>query len=107
MIENYMLIVFAFFGLPGQSFGVMLLLTGAISTGCIIMGWLADLILEGISFGVLQNGLIMIAGAAISFWLWHRFGLTFKGQMGAISICAAGVGGGVALMSCAIIRKYI
>jgi uncharacterized membrane protein YeaQ/YmgE (transglycosylase-associated protein family) len=85
----------------------MLLIASGLGCACVILGWLADSILESISFGVIQNGIIMLIGAAVTFWLWSWFGMTFKGQWGALSLCAAGFGGGVALMSAAIMRKYI
>jgi uncharacterized membrane protein YeaQ/YmgE (transglycosylase-associated protein family) len=107
MIEQVFIFVFTKFGLPGQDFSIMLLIASGIGCACVILGWLADNILESISFGVIQNGVLMLLGAAVTFWLWSRFGMTFKGQWGALSLCAAGLGGGVALALAAIMRKFI
>jgi uncharacterized membrane protein YeaQ/YmgE (transglycosylase-associated protein family) len=107
MIEQAFIFVFTKFGLPGQDFSIMLLISTGIGCACVILGWLADSILEAISFGVIQNGIIMLIGAAITFWLWGYFGMTFKGQWGALSLCAAGFGGGVMLALGAILRKFI
>ncbi len=106
MIEQAFTLVFTKIGLPGQSFPIMLLIASGVGCACVILGWLADSILESISFGVVQNGVIMLIGAAITFWLWGRYGMTFKGQWGVMSLLAAGLGGGVALALAAIMRKF-
>lgn len=107
MIDHLLRPIFNWFGLGGLSFPMLILLTGAVVVACIVLGWIGDTILQGNSFGIATNGILLLIGFGLSLWIWRKAGLGFRHEMLPLSLVVAGFGGGSLLMGSVVMRRYL
>lgn len=85
----------------------LLLLAAMAAVGAFVIGWLADVILDEASFGIIMNGLIVVAGAALGFMLWIRIGYPVSGNKLHVTALVTATSGVLLLVSLGISRRFV
>ncbi|RDJ23193.1 GlsB/YeaQ/YmgE family stress response membrane protein [Bosea caraganae] len=96
--------------MPGLSYlpaEHLILLAGLLAMVGFLAGWLADLILKEEGFGIIVNGLIVIAGALLGFMLWARMGYPVGNNKQFIAALVTAISGVLLLVSCGIGRRFV
>lgn len=70
-------------GLPDMSTPQLVVFLAMVGVGVLLFGWLSDILLRDGAFGIVLNGLIILAGAIGGTLLWRKldYATTFR-QMG-------------------------
>jgi hypothetical protein len=77
-------------GIPDMPTLHMITLIALAVTSAIMLGWLADGILGDGGFGLVLNGVLLLAGAVIGAIVWRRTGYNVSiGQPAATALAAA------------------
>ena len=78
-------------GIPDMPTLHMITLIALAVTSAIMLGWLADGILGDGGFGLVLNGMLLLAGAVIGAIVWRKTGYNVAiGQPAATALAAAG-----------------
>ncbi|WP_293808388.1 hypothetical protein [uncultured Bosea sp.] len=91
-------------GLPDMPLLSVMLVITMIMLGAALLGWLADLLLDDSGFGTMFNTGILLVGAFIGAWLWHRYGVPTRFPAEAVRAAIATGSGLLLLISLAVIR---
>jgi uncharacterized membrane protein YeaQ/YmgE (transglycosylase-associated protein family) len=91
-------------GLPDMPLLSVMLVITMIMLGAMLLGWLADLLLDDSSFGVMFNTGILLIGAFAGAWLWHRYGILTRFPAEAVRAGIATGSGLLLLITLAVIR---
>ncbi len=91
-------------GLPDMpTLSVVIVLT-MIVLSALLIGWLADLLLDEAGFGVMFNAGITLVGAFGGAWLWHRYGIPTRFPTEALRAAIATGSGLLLLIGMAVFR---
>lgn len=91
-------------GLPDMPTLSVVLVITMIGLGAMLLGWLADLLLDDSGFGVMLNTGILLVGAFTGAWLWHRYGIPTRFPAEALRALIATGSGLLLLIAMAVIR---
>jgi hypothetical protein len=83
------------------------LLLGFAAMGVFLLGWIADAILHDDGFGIIPNGLIMVAGGMLGFTFWNRLGYLAGSDQTLITAIITAISGVVLLVSCGVGRRFV
>jgi hypothetical protein len=83
------------------------LLLGVIAMAVFLLGWIADAILHDDGFGIIPNGLIMVAGGTLGFVFWNRLGYLAGGDQTFIKAITTAISGVVLLVACGVGRRFV
>ena len=84
-------------GLPELPLLSLILVVTMIVLGALLFGWISDLLLGDGGFGIMFNAGIVLIGALVGAWLWHRFGVPTRFDPAALRAAIA-VGSGLLLL---------
>lgn len=59
-------------GLPDMSTPQLIIFLALVGVGVLLFGWISDLLLRDGAFGIIMNGLIILAGAIGGTLLWRK-----------------------------------
>jgi uncharacterized membrane protein YeaQ/YmgE (transglycosylase-associated protein family) len=79
-------------------------LSVVIVLSAMLIGWLADLLLDEAGFGVMLNTGITLVGAFTGAWLWQRYGIPTRFPAEALRALIATGSGLLLLISLAVVR---
>ena len=91
-------------GLPDMSMLSAIIVMAMIWLSALLIGWLADLLLDNAGFGVMFNAGIVLVGAFAGAWLWHRYGIPTRFPAEAVRAAIATGSGLLLLIGMAVIR---
>ncbi|RYE33618.1 MAG: GlsB/YeaQ/YmgE family stress response membrane protein [Hyphomicrobiales bacterium] len=91
-------------GLPDLPMLSAIIVMVMILLAAMLLGWLADLLLDNAGFGVMLNTGILLAGAFAGAWLWHRYGIPTRFPAEALRAVIATGSGLLLLIGLAVIR---
>ena len=91
-------------GVPDMPLLSVVLVIAMIMLGAMMFGWLADLLLDDGGFGTMFNTGILLVGAFIGAWLWHRYGVPTRFPAEAVRAVIATGSGLLLLITLAAIR---
>ena len=84
-------------GLPDMSTPQLVVFLSIVGVGVLLFGWMSDLLLRDGAFGIIINGLLVLAGAILGTLLWRKLGYTI-GTNPAATISFVAMGSGLALL---------
>ena len=90
--------------LPDMSMLSAIIVMAMIWLSALLIGWLADLLLDDGGFGVMFNAGIALVGAFAGAWLWHRYGIPTRFPAEAVRAAIATGSGLLLLIGMAVIR---
>lgn len=92
-------------GIKYMTTGEILIILGMSSGIFLIMAWLADLLMQRLSFGVILNTVLLMIGAALGFAIlvWLGMPPTRRDYLTAVFVC--GTTGFVLLMALASMKR--
>jgi hypothetical protein len=85
----------------------MILLVGLTAIAVLLLGWIADTILHDEGFGIIANGLIMIAGGTLGLVLWNRLGYLAGGDQTFIKAITTAISGVALLVACGVGGRFV
>lgn len=94
-------------GIKHMSTGDIVIIIGMSSGIFMIMAWLADVLMDHLSFGVILNTILLMFGAMLGFALlvWLGMPPTRRNYLPAVFVC--GMSGFVLLMALASIKRAV
>jgi uncharacterized membrane protein YeaQ/YmgE (transglycosylase-associated protein family) len=94
-------------GIKYMTTGEILTILGMSSGIFMIMAWLADLLMERLSFGVILNTILLMVGAVLGFaiMVWLGMPPTRRDYLTAVFIC--GLSGFIFLMALASMKRAV
>jgi uncharacterized membrane protein YeaQ/YmgE (transglycosylase-associated protein family) len=94
-------------GIKYMTTGEILTILGMSSGIFMIMAWLADLLMERLSFGVIINSILLMLGAIVGFaiMVWVGYPPTRRDYLSAVFIC--GLSGFILLMALASMKRAV
>ncbi len=84
-------------GLPDMSTPQLVVFLSIVAVGVLLFGWLSDTLLRDGAFGIILNGLVVLAGAILGTLLWRKLGYTI-GHNPALTASLVALGAGMALL---------
>lgn len=84
-------------GLPDMSTPQLVVFLAIVAVGTLLFGWLSDMLLGDGAFGVVINGLLVLAGAILGTLLWRKLGYTI-GHNPALTVSFVALGSGLAML---------
>lgn len=84
---------------------ILFILAMAVSAA-IAAGWLADVIMDGMSFGIIVNSILVLLGALLTVVFWRIFRMPFHREYGIAFIMIVCLGGTGFLLGCAYLRRF-
>ncbi len=91
-------------GVPDMPTLSVVLVIVMIVLSALLIGWLADLLLDEAGYGTMFNAGIMLVGAFGGAWLWHRYGIPTRFPAEALRALIATGSGLLLLITMAVIR---
>lgn len=91
-------------GLPDMPMLSAIIIMVMIWLSALLIGWLADLLLDDGGFGVMFNTGIVLVGAFAGAWLWHRYGIPTRFPAEILRAVIAAGSGLLLLIGMAVIR---
>ena len=91
-------------GLPDMPMLSAIIVMVMIWLSALLIGWLADLLLDDGGFGVIFNAGIVLLGAFAGAWLWHRYGIPTRFPAEVLRAGIATGSGLLLLIGMAVIR---
>lgn len=91
-------------GLPDMPTLSVVIVIAMILLSAMLIGWLADLLLDEAGFGVMLNTGITLVGAFTGAWLWQRYGIPTRFPAEALRALIATGSGLLLLISLAVVR---
>lgn len=102
-----MIKILLFLGLPSTDNVTLITVGGLLFAAAVIFGWLADTIMEQNSFGVVVNGVILVAGAGLGLWLLKYSAFHFPANFTVIATLAAATCAATLLLLAAFSRRFL
>ena len=84
-------------GLPDMSTPQLVVFLSIVAVGVLLFGWISDLLLRDGAFGIITNGLLVLAGAILGTLLWRKLGYTI-GHNPALTVSFVALGSGLAML---------
>lgn len=85
----------------------LILLFGLTAMAVFLLGWIADAILHDDGFGIIPNGLIIVAGGVLGFAFWSRLGYLAGSDQQLITAIVSAISGFVLLVSFGVGRRFV
>ena len=94
-------------GLPDMSTPQLVVFLAIVAVGVLLFGWISDMLLRDGGFGIILNGLVVLAGAILGTLLWRKLGYTI-GTNPALTVSLVALGAGMAmLIMLTTIRRWL
>jgi uncharacterized membrane protein YeaQ/YmgE (transglycosylase-associated protein family) len=94
-------------GLPDMSTPQLVVFLSIVAVGVLLFGWLSDMLLRDGAFGIIINGLLVLAGAILGTLLWRKLGYTI-GNNPQLTVSFVALGSGLAmLLVLSTIRRWL
>lgn len=94
-------------GLPDMSTPQLVVFLSIVAVGVLLFGWISDMLLRDGAFGIIINGLLVLAGAILGTLLWRKLGYTIGINPAATATFVA-LGSGLALLiALSTVRRWI
>ena len=94
-------------GLPDMSTPQLVVFLAIVAVGVLLFGWISDMLLRDGGFGIILNGLVVLAGAILGTLLWRKVGYTI-GTNPALTVSLVALGAGMAmLIMLTTIRRWL
>lgn len=84
-------------GLPDMATPQLVVFLAIVAVGVVLFGWISDMLLRDGAFGIILNGLTILAGAICGALLWRKLGYTI-GHQPALTISFLALGSGLLLL---------
>lgn len=84
-------------GLPDMSTPQLVVFLSIVGVGVLLFGWISDMLLRDGAFGIIINGLLVLAGAILGTLLWRKLGYTI-GTNPAATVSFVALGSGLAML---------
>lgn len=92
-------------GLPDLPLLSVILIVSMIVLTALLFGWISDMLLGDGGFGVMFNAALIVVGAFVGAWLWHRFGVPTRFDPSALRAAIA-IASGLALLVAAAVFRF-
>lgn len=96
-----------FFGLPHLDAGSLVLVLGLAFVACVIFGWIADSIMDSMSFGIAINGVLLLLGGILGLLLLKYSGFQYRLDFVFAAILFSSVSAVMVLLCFAFLRRYL
>ncbi len=63
-------------GMPDLPTAHLVVLVAIVAIAVLLFGWISDMLLRDGAFGIIVNGLLVLAGAILGTLLWRKLGYT-------------------------------
>jgi uncharacterized membrane protein YeaQ/YmgE (transglycosylase-associated protein family) len=94
-------------GLPDFPMESLILFLAVVALAALALGWISDLILGDGGYGVTLNTGLILTGAVIGAWLWHRFGVPTRFHQDVTRTGVAMGSGLLMLLFCGVMRRWV
>jgi uncharacterized membrane protein YeaQ/YmgE (transglycosylase-associated protein family) len=84
-------------GLPDMSTPQLVVFLSIVGVGVLLFGWISDMLLRDGAFGIIINGLMVLAGAILGTLLWRKLGYTI-GHNPALTVSFVALASGLAML---------
>jgi uncharacterized membrane protein YeaQ/YmgE (transglycosylase-associated protein family) len=84
-------------GLPDMATPQLVVFLAIVGVAMLLFGWISDMLLGDGAFGIIVNGLLVLAGAILGTLLWRKLGYTI-GTNPALTVSFVALGSGLALL---------
>jgi uncharacterized membrane protein YeaQ/YmgE (transglycosylase-associated protein family) len=98
--------VLVLLGIPYMSSTAFWFLAAIAFSLAIATGWMADALMEDMSFGIPVNAVLLAIGALATYVAWRYAGLPFQHNYLYFFIGALGLGSACFLLFCAFMRRF-
>jgi peptidoglycan/LPS O-acetylase OafA/YrhL len=102
--EKAMRALLTIVGLPDLPLLSLILVVVLILLAALMFGWIADLLLGENAYGTGFNAGIILIGAFVGAWLWHRYGFPTRFDPAAVKAGIATGSGLLLLLVLAVLR---
>jgi hypothetical protein len=99
--------VLNFLGIPYMSQTAFWFLAAMAFGLAVATGWLADALMDDLSFGIPFNAVLLTLGALGTYFLWRYAGLSFQNNFMYFFMGALGLGSAVFLLFCVFLRRFL
>jgi uncharacterized membrane protein YeaQ/YmgE (transglycosylase-associated protein family) len=99
--------VLHFLGIPYMSQTAFWFLAAIAFSLSVAFGWLADALMDDLSFGIPFNAVLLTIGALGTYFLWRYAGLSFQHQFLYMFIGTLGFGSAIFLLFCVFLRRFL
>jgi len=94
-------------GLPDMSTPQLVVFLSIVGVGVLLFGWISDALLRDGAFGIVINGLVVLAGAILGTLLWRKLGYTIGTNPAATGTFVALGSGLMLLIVITTIRRWL
>lgn len=84
-------------GLPDMATPQLVVFLAIVAVAVLLFGWISDMLLGDGAFGIIINGLLVLAGAILGTLLWRKLGYTI-GHNPALTASFVALGSGLAML---------
>jgi len=91
-------------GLPDLPLLSIVIICSMIVLTALLFGWISDMLMGEGGFGIAFNAALILIGAFLGAWAWHRFGFPTRIDPHALRAAIALGSGLILLLAAAVIR---
>ena len=99
-------VILKFFGIPFISPLTFWFLLGLAFSVAVAAGWIADAIMENLSFGIPLNSILLCVGAVLTFSVWRYLNLPMQREFMFLFIAGLGFFSASFLLACVFLKRF-